>query len=252
MADTSFDCVNSNLLLCEENTDTCFDDEFGLLSSPSFFQQKKNQQQQQQQTNDNRSECLMSLPLQSEDRVRTMVEKESEHFPREDYLHRLRTEDLNLSIRREALDWIWKAHSHYSFGPICICLATNYLDRFLSVYELPRGKAWTVQLLAVACLSLAAKMDETKVPQSVDLQVGDPKFLFEAKTIQRMELLVLSTLKWKMQALTPCSFIDYFLSKIIADDRLLPSMSSICRSTQLILGTIRGLFPLTVLSVCVV
>lgn len=86
----------------------------------------------------------------------------------------------------------------------------------------------------------------------VNWQVGDPKFLFEAKTIQRMELLVLSTLKWKMQALTPCSFIDYFLSKIIADDRLLPSMSSICRSTQLILGTIIGLFPLTVLSVCVV
>lgn len=28
-----------------------------------------------------------------------------------------------------------------------------------------------VQLLAVACLSLAAKMEEIKVPQSVDLQV---------------------------------------------------------------------------------
>jgi hypothetical protein len=28
-----------------------------------------------------------------------------------------------------------------------------------------------VQLLAVACLSLAAKMEEIKVPHSVDLQV---------------------------------------------------------------------------------
>lgn len=30
-----------------------------------------------------------------------------------------------------------------------------------------------MQLLAVACLSVAAKMEETIVPQSVDLQVGD-------------------------------------------------------------------------------
>lgn len=33
------------------------------------------------------------------------------------------------------------------------------------------GKAWTMQLLAVACLSLAAKMDEIDVPLSLDLQV---------------------------------------------------------------------------------
>ncbi|EXC14631.1 hypothetical protein L484_008550 [Morus notabilis] len=247
MAD-SFDCVNSNLLLCEENTNTCFDDlgcnvaadEFGLLlsSSSSLLFQQKNKNQI---IHDNRSESLTRLPLQSEERIRTMVQRESEHLPRDDFLRRLRTGDLDLSVRREALDWILKAHSHYSFGPICICLATNYLDRFLSVYELPRGKAWTVQLLAVACLSLAAKMDETKVPQSVDLQVGDPKFLFEAKTIQRMELLVLSTLKWRMQAFTPFSFIDHFLSRIITDDRLLPSMSSICRPAQLISGTIRGI-----------
>jgi cyclin D1/2/4 len=32
-------------------------------------------------------------------------------------------------------------------------------------------KAWMTQLLSVACLSLAAKMEETSVPQSLDLQV---------------------------------------------------------------------------------
>jgi hypothetical protein len=34
------------------------------------------------------------------------------------------------------------------------------------------GKDWMTQLLSVACLSLAAKMEETFVPQSLDLQVG--------------------------------------------------------------------------------
>lgn len=37
--------------------------------------------------------------------------------------------------------------------------------------NLQKGKAWTTQLLAVACLSLAAKMEETEVPLSLDLQV---------------------------------------------------------------------------------
>jgi cyclin D1/2/4 len=34
-------------------------------------------------------------------------------------------------------------------------------------------KAWMTQLLSVACLSLAAKMEETYVPPSLDLQVRD-------------------------------------------------------------------------------
>lgn len=117
MAD-SFDCVNSNLLLCEENTNTCFDDlgcnvaadEFGLLSSSSsslLFQQKN----KNQIIHDNRSESLTSLPLQSEERIRTMIQRESEHLPRDDYLRRLRTGDLDLSVRREALDWILKVFS---------------------------------------------------------------------------------------------------------------------------------------------
>lgn len=69
-------------------------------------------------------------------------------------------------------------------------------------------------------------------------QVGDAKFVFEARTIQRMELLVLSTLRWRMQAVTPFSFLDYFLYKINGDQ--FPLGTSILRSIQLILGTIKG------------
>lgn len=51
---------------------------------------------------------------------------------------------------------------------------------------------------------------------------------------------MLSTLKWRMQAVTPFSFIDYFLQKI--NDDKPPSRSSIFQSTGFILSTIRGLF----------
>jgi len=73
------------------------------------------------------------------------------------------------------------------------------------------------------------------------VQIGESKFVFEAKTIQRMELLVLSTLKWRMQAITPFSFIEYFLSKINDNDDDKSSLSSsISLSTQLISSTIKG------------
>lgn len=38
--------------------------------------------------------------------------------------------------------------------------------------DLQRGKIWTIQLLAVACLSLAVKMEEINVLLTVDLQVN--------------------------------------------------------------------------------
>nr|XP_025651051.1 cyclin-D4-1-like isoform X1 [Arachis hypogaea]XP_025697710.1 cyclin-D4-1-like isoform X1 [Arachis hypogaea] len=244
---------NSNLLLCSENNITCFDDDdddgddlecnvaaadgSGIL--PCWDHSNNLNSDQPCPSSENRgSGPLYCFDVLSEETMKDMVEREKEHLPKEDYLKRLRSGDLDLSGRRETIDWIWKAHSYYGFGPLTFCLSVNYLDRFLSLYELPRGKSWTMQLLAVACLSIGAKMEEVKVPQSVDLQVGEPKFVFEAKTIQRMELLVLSTLRWKMQALTPCSFIDYFLKKITFKQHL--ANRTISRSIQLTLSIIRG------------
>ncbi|EOA27394.1 hypothetical protein CARUB_v10023525mg [Capsella rubella] len=168
-----------------------------------------------------------------QDRIKEMLEREIEFCPGADYVKRLRSGDLDLCVRNQALDWILKACAHYHFGPLCICLSMNYLDRFLTSYELPKDKAWAVQLLAVSCLSLAAKMEETDVPQIVDLQVGDPKFVFEAKTIKRMELLVLNKLNWRLQAITPFSFIDYFVDKISNQ----VTENSIYRSSRFILNT---------------
>ena len=48
----------------------------------------------------------------------------------------------------------------------------------------------------------------------VYFQVEESKFVFEAKTIQRMELLVLSTLQWKMNPVTPLSFIDHIIRRL--------------------------------------
>jgi cyclin D1/2/4 len=172
----------------------------------------------------------------SEDRIKEMLVREIEFCPGTDYVKRLLSGDLDLSVRNQALDWILKVCAHYHFGHLCICLSMNYLDRFLTSYELPKDKDWAAQLLAVSCLSLASKMEETDVPHIVDLQVEDPKFVFEAKTIKRMELLVVTTLNWRLQALTPFSFIDYFVDKISGH----VSENLIYRSSRFILNTTKG------------
>ncbi|XP_072055633.1 uncharacterized protein [Arachis hypogaea] len=46
------------------------------------------------------------------------------------------------------------------------------------------------------------------------LKVEEPKFLFEAKTVQRMELLVLSTLQCRMNPVTPISFLEHIVRRI--------------------------------------
>uniref|UniRef100_A0A453KGB8 Cyclin N-terminal domain-containing protein n=3 Tax=Aegilops tauschii TaxID=37682 RepID=A0A453KGB8_AEGTS len=63
----------------------------------------------------------------------------------------------------------------------------------------------------------AAKVEETRVPVLLDLQLcaaesaGDAD-VFDAKTVRRMELLVLSALAWRMHPVTPFSFLHPVLA----------------------------------------
>ncbi|XP_020235191.1 cyclin-D4-2 [Cajanus cajan] len=232
----SFDCVSS--LLCAEDNSIFDENDYGGSGEMLDDTWQHPGYDRSLSLSENLGGPIGGFPLMSDDCLRLMVEKEFHHLPNGDYVNRLRSGDLNFEARNEAIDWIEKVREHFSFGPLCAYLSINYLDRFLSEYELPK-KGWTMQLLAVGCLSLAAKMEETDVPLSLDLQVGESKYIFEAKTVQRMELLVLSTLRWRMQAVTPFSFIDYFLHKI--NDGQSPNGDSILQSIQLILSTVRGI-----------
>ncbi|XP_006366431.1 cyclin-D4-2-like [Solanum tuberosum] len=180
-----------------------------------------------------------TIPFQSDDCVALMIKKECEYMCCDDYLEKLKNGEFDLGEREQILDWICQVHSHFKFGPLCLYLSVNYLDRFLSVFELPEERAWTMQLLAIACVSIAAKLEEVEVPLSEDLQIEGTQFEFEASTIQRMELLVLKTLNWRMHAITPFSFIGYFIKKINGDQ--IASTSTMFKATNLIIGTLKGI-----------
>ncbi|TQD91311.1 hypothetical protein C1H46_023123 [Malus baccata] len=140
-------------------------------------------------------------------------EQEQTHFVK--HMEGMGTEDSLISAaRRDAVLWMLKVNAHYGFTALTAILAVNYFDRFISSFHFQRDKPWMVQLVAVTCLSLAAKVEETEAPLLLDLQVEDTKYFFEAKTIQRMEILVLSALQWRMHPVTPLSFLDHIIRRL--------------------------------------
>nr|XP_007153670.1 hypothetical protein PHAVU_003G054900g [Phaseolus vulgaris]ESW25664.1 hypothetical protein PHAVU_003G054900g [Phaseolus vulgaris] len=79
---------------------------------------------------------------------------------------------------------------------------------------LQQTNGWPLQLLSVACLSLAAKMEEPLVPSLLDLQIEGAKYMFEPRTIRKMELLVLGVLDWRLRSVTPLCFLAFFACKV--------------------------------------
>ncbi|KAF6167475.1 hypothetical protein GIB67_031676 [Kingdonia uniflora] len=101
-----------------------------------------------------------------------------------------------------------------------------------------KTNGWPLQLLSVACLSLATKMEELLVPSILDIQAESVKFIFQPRTVCRMEILVLTTLNWKLRSITPFHFIDFFASKADSTGGFVGYL--VTRATQIMLVFVRG------------
>ncbi|XP_058195239.1 putative cyclin-D6-1 isoform X2 [Rhododendron vialii] len=153
---------------------------------------------------------LTSLKEHQTDTVPALFADECHHIPSHYFSHSSKSRDFYISVRREAVSFILKAQFSCNFDPFIPYLAISYIDRFISKQEILRNR-WMVKLLTISCLSIAAKMKNTELLLS-DLQRDDEGFISDAKSIRRMELLVLSTLNWRMRPVTPFSFLHFFLS----------------------------------------
>ncbi|KAM5566700.1 cyclin-D1-1 [Rosa sericea] len=184
-------------------------------------------------------ECSSDIesPACSEESIAGFIEDERKFVPGFDYLARFQSHSLDISARTDSVAWILKVQTYYGFHPLTAYLSVNYLDRFLYSRRLPQANGWPMQLLSVACLSLAAKMEEPLVPPLLDLQVEGAKFIFEPRTIRRMELLVLSVLDWRLRSVTPFCFIAFFAFKLDSTGTFVDFL--IQRATEIILSNIQ-------------
>jgi len=101
---------------------------------------------------------------EDDDELATLLSKEKE-------FHLCFQSLISDGSRKKALDWMLRVISYYNFTATTAVLAVNYFDRFVSGLCFQKDKPWMSQLAAVACLSIAAKVEETQVPLLLDLQV---------------------------------------------------------------------------------
>jgi len=94
-------------------------------------------------------------------------------------LSKQRATHSTLSPRHHVVRLISKLSNFHGFSPLTTVLAVNYFDRFVATLRFQSElKPWMTQLTAVACVSLAAKVEETRVPLLSDFQVRFPTSMF--------------------------------------------------------------------------
>ncbi|KAL2344285.1 hypothetical protein Fmac_005570 [Flemingia macrophylla] len=216
----SLSCVSDYDLLCAEDTS-------GILSGDS-----------PECSSDIDSPPPATHSTTEDSSIATFIEHERYFVPGFEYLSKFQSRSLDADAREQSVAWILKVHAYYGFQPLTAYLAVNYMDRFLDSYRLPQiTNGWPLQLLSVACLSLAAKMEEPLVPSLLDLQIEDAKYIFEPRTIRRMELLVLDVLDWRLRSVTPLSFLAFFACKVDSTGTLTGFLIS--RATEIIISNIQ-------------
>lgn len=88
--------------------------------------------------------------------------------------------------------------------------------------------------LAVACLSLAAKMEDKKTPGLSELS----GYNFEWEVNWKNEMIVLEAFEWKMIPITPFHYLRYFINKFCGE-AIVPE-KLVSRVVQLIMAVTKG------------
>ncbi|KAJ6971557.1 cyclin-D5-1-like [Populus alba x Populus x berolinensis] len=139
------------------------------------------------------------------------------------------------TARLEAITWILRTRKNFGFHFHTAYLSMIYFDRFLSSRSIDRNYTRVVSLISVGCISLAAKMEEVRVPSLPQLQTEG--VTFESTNVERVELGILSTLQWRMSYATPFAFLRYFIIKFSRQDS--PPRETVSRTVQSILALMR-------------
>lgn len=166
-----------------------------------------------EETPDQRFERLLAVPEYSSDVYTYLRQFEKKHRPKPAYMRR--QPDITVVMRSVLIDWLVEVAEEYKLHRETLCLAVNYIDRFLSHMSVLRGK---LQLVGAASMFLASKFEEIYPPE-----VGEFVYItddtYTKKQVLRMEHLILKVLSFDVAIPTFNCFIDKYLKDINADDR---------------------------------
>lgn len=119
-----------------------------------------------------------------------------------------------LPYRRYLVDWMSDVGEQCRLHNSTVHVGILYLDKIFRSRNIPRGQ-W--QLLATACISVAAKYEEAEehcppIPDLLRLtKLGNAGHT--PLSFREGELEVLRYLNWKLRAIPPVHIVGYFLAK---------------------------------------
>lgn len=131
------------------------------------------------------------------------------------YLTTLHDGCLQAGWRHQVVEWLFDVGAEFNLSRTCTFAAVQLLDRFLSVQAVRHGE---LQMLALACCVVASKVHDTTPIRMGDIDVWFAD-IASAVDIAKVELVLLSTLKWDLHATTALDFGSRFCG-LIADAAL--------------------------------
>lgn len=103
-----------------------------------------------------------------------------------------RQTEINENVRAILIDWVVSVHSKFKLWPETLYLTVNLIDRYLSIFVVPKVQ---VQLVGVAAMLIATKYEEIYPPTVKDfLFMSDNAF--SKKEVLEMEFKILFALQY--------------------------------------------------------
>ncbi|XP_074341787.1 putative cyclin-D7-1 [Apium graveolens] len=158
--------------------------------------------------------CFYTSKQDLEEAFELYREKERTYMPQPGYVDLLDSDRFISIFRRKAIHWLIQTRRGLNLSPETVSNAVNYLDRFISLNRCHGWRYWMVELLSVACLSIASKFNETSPPALLDIQVEGLDHSFRPKLIQEMELKLLQTIQWRLNCKTPYSYVELIIQNL--------------------------------------
>merc|ERR1711933_73709 len=191
------------------------------------------------------------------EQLKTMIYQEKKSYVCNDYLNlEINGKDDNYLViemnevwRRKICEWCFKVVDHFSVDREVVLICINYFDRFLALQrrkresneltlsknedgeknqcqEIPGFDSKMFQLAATASIYLAMKLHggsidagSTKCKQKMSIKffVDLSRGQFSESQISKMEMNILTILKWNLNPPTPMKFISYLLRCLPVD-----------------------------------
>ncbi|KZV37797.1 hypothetical protein F511_30860 [Dorcoceras hygrometricum] len=185
--------------------------------------------------------CFYSSKPDFDEVFEIFLAKESTFMPDIGYSKLLESSSLISNARFPMfLLYLLESQRRMHLSSSTVFSAVNYLDRFISsTHECQGWKSWNFDLLSIACLSIASKLNESTTSPLSEFQMDNSQlYRFKSGLIQQMELTLLKTLSWRMDCTTPFSYIELLTCSIASLNNEALFDDLISRVTHLLLDAL--------------